>query len=328
MKKNRRPLLALAGVFAVSIPVAHATTLVENFSSHPLTTGWSVHGNAGLFAWNSTNQNLAVTWDSSQPNSFLHRGLGLTLHKTNDFLLAFDLRLADIAGGVDPNKPFPFQIAVGLMNPAQATNSNFIRGSGYQSPNLVEFDYFPGGIFDPTVSPVLISVSNEFNDGGFTFPLELATNTLFRVTLLYTASDRTLRTFMTSNGVPFGPVKDATLGAGFSDFAVTHLSISSYNDAGQYPGFEGSVLAHGVVDDFVFAAPPPVTKATALPIAGGGQVQFQSTTNWHYHLQRTTNFQSWSAASESLPGTGGVMLLQDTNPPAAGAFYRVNAQLP
>lgn len=325
-----RPLMlaALASLLSVSLgPVgpARATTIAENFSADPAASGWSVHGNASLFAWSAANQNLEVTWDSSQPNSYFHRSVGFTLSKTNDFLLAFDLRLTDIAGGVDANKPYPFQIAVGLMNPAQATNSTFIRGSGYESPNLVEFDYFPGAIFEPTVSPVLISTNHEFNVGGFTFPLELTTNTLFRVTMRYTASDQTLRTFITSNDVPFGPLKDATLAASFSDFQVNHVSVSSYNDAGQYPGFEGSVLAHGVIDNLVCAAPPPVTWVTAI---GPGEIQFGGTTNWLYHLERTTNLQSWSPASPVVVGFAGPMTMQDTNPPAGGAFYRVQARLP
>lgn len=328
MKQTRLRGLALASLASLALAVTRATTLVEDFSADPLANGWNIHGNASLFAWNSTDQNLAVTWDSAQPNSYFHRGLGLILSKTNDFMLAFDLRLTDITGGVYPNKPFPFQIALGLMNPAQATNSSFVRGSGYESPNLVEFDYFPGAIFDPTVSPVIISANNEFNDGGFTFPLELTPGALFHVTMLYTAEDGTLRTFMLRDGLPFGPVKDATLGAGFSDFIVTDVSISSYSDAGQFPGFEGSVLAHGTVDNLVVAAPPPVTKSAALPEPGGMRVQFLSTTNWNYRLQRTTDFQSWSTACGSQPGTGGPMVLQDTNPPAAGAFYRVEAQLP
>ncbi len=321
-------LAAIASFLSASLCAVHparATTITENFSADPAASGWVVHGNSSLFAWSAANQNLAVTWDSSQPNSYFHRSLGLTLSKTNDFLLAFDLRLADIAGGVDANKPYPFQIAVGLMNPAQATNTAFIRGSGYESPNLVEFDYFPGAIFDPTVSPVLISTNNEFNEGGFTFPLELTPGALFRVTMRYTASDRTMRTFITSNDVPFGPVKDATLAASFSDFQVNHVSVSSYNDAGQFPGFEGSVRAHGVIDNLVFAAPPPVTWVTAI---GPGAIQFGGTTNWLYQLERTTNFQSWSPVSPVGVGVAGPMTMQDTNPPSGRAFYRVQAQLP
>jgi hypothetical protein len=323
--KIRLRLLAIASALSISLDVGRATTVAENFSTNPLFSGWNVYGNTNLFSWNPTNGNLQVTWDSSQPNSYFTRAIGTNLTKASDFMLSFDLRIADIGPGLDTNKPFTFQIVVGLLNLAQATNAGFVRGSGFQAPNLVEFDYFWDSGFGATVSPALISSNNEYSDGGFTFPLELTANALFHVTMLYTADDRTLRTTMTSNGVPFGPIRDATLSTNFSDFTIDHFGVSSFNDAGQFPGFEGSVLAHGVVDNFIFAAPPPVTRITAL---SNGQIQFNSTTNWIYHLERTTDFQSWSPASLSTGSTGGMMILSDTNPPPSSAFYRVRAQLP
>lgn len=323
--KIRLPLLALAGFLAVSINSARATTIAENFSGDSGSSGWSVYGNSSLFAWNSTNQNLEVTWDSSQANSYFTRAVGTNLTKADDFLLGFDVRLNDIGPGADLNKPFTFQIAIGLINLAQATNTGFIRASGFEAPNLVEFDYFWDSGFGATVSPVLISGLNEYNAGGFTFPLELAPGPTFHVTLRYTADDRTLRTMITSNGIPFGPVQDATLGANFSDFTVDHFGVSSFNDAGQFPGYEGSVLAHGIVDNFVFAAPPPVTRVAAT---GPGQIQFRSTTNWLYSLERATDFQSWLPVSAPVAGIAGPMTMQDTNPPAGSALYRVQAQLP
>lgn len=326
MKIRLLPLAALAGFLSVSVNPTSATTIAENFSSDPASSDWNVYGNPSLFAWNATSQNLEVTWDSSQPNSYFTRALGTNLTKASDFMLGFDVRLHDIGPGADVNKPFTFQIAIGLINLTQATNTGFIRASGFEAPNLVEFDYFWDSGFGATVSPVLISGLNEYNVGGFTFPLELATGPTFHVTLLYTADDRTLRTTITSNGIPFGPVQDATLDANFSDFTVDHFGVSSFNDAGQDPRYDvGSVLAHGVVDNFVFAAPPPVTRVAAT---GPGQIQFRGITNWLYALERTTNFQSWSPVSAPVVGIAGTMTMQDPNPPAGGALYRVQAQLP
>lgn len=320
------PLLAaLAGLLSVSFNAAQATTIAENFSGDPASTGWSVYGNSSLFGWNATNQNLAVTWDSSQPNSYFTHAVGANLTKADDFLLGFDVRLNDIGPGTDPNKPFTFQIAMGLINLVQATNTGYHRASGFEAPNLVEFDYFWDSGYGATVSPVLISGLNEYNTGGFTFPLELAPGPTFHVAMLYTADDHTLRTTITSNGVAFGPVQDATLGAGFSDFIVDHFGVSSFNDAGQFPGYEGSVLAHGILDNFVFAAPPPVTWVAAT---GPGQIQFRSTTNWLYHLERSTDYQSWLPASAPVAGIAGTMMMHDTNPPTVSALYRVQAQWP
>jgi hypothetical protein len=236
MQKQLFVSLASVGILCLSFNFARAITIAEDFSTDPAFSGWSRFGDTNFFVWNSTNQDLEVIWDSSQPNSYFSHAFGPNLTSASDFMFGFDLRLNDIGPGSDPGKPFTFQIAIGLINLEQATNTSFVRGSGYEAPNLVEFDYFWDSGFGATVSPVMISGLNEFNDGGFTFPLELVTGATFHIILLYTAEDRTLRTMITSNGVAFGPVKDATLSASFSDFTVDHFGVSSFNDAGQFPG--------------------------------------------------------------------------------------------
>ncbi len=303
-------------------------TLSQNFSQDPLTNGWVTFGNINLFAWDSTNQNLRVTWDSSQPNSYFYHPLETTLTRTNDFMLAFDLRLNDIAIGVDTNKPFTFQIAIGLHNTTDATNAGFIVGSGYQAPNLVEFNYFPDSGFGASVTTPMISASNNFASGGFTFPLELATGTLYQFTMTYSADKQTLRSALSSNGVPVGPLQDAKLNSSFDDFRLDAVSISSYNDAGQFPGYEGSVLAHGVVDNLLFASPLPVARVSGGLTSNTWQGQFLSDASWLYTLERSTTFQSWSAAAPTVPGNGTNLILQDTNPPIGKAFYRVKAERP
>ncbi|HEU0039916.1 MAG TPA: hypothetical protein VFR76_11640, partial [Verrucomicrobiae bacterium] len=109
---------------------------------------------------------------------------------------------------------------------------------------------------------------------------------------------------------------------------VDHFGVSSYSDAGQFPGFEGSVLAHGVVDNFMFASPPPATNLKAVNESGVANVQFRATTNWLYRLERTTDFQTWNNVSAIMPGVSGTMQLPDTNPPTANAFYRIHAEYP
>ncbi len=95
--------LASAGLFVLS--AAHATTITENFTNNPLQNGWQVFGNTNLFQWNSVNQNLAVSWDSSQTNSYFYHPLGTILARDDDFGVAFDLRLNDFVAGIDPHHP-------------------------------------------------------------------------------------------------------------------------------------------------------------------------------------------------------------------------------
>jgi hypothetical protein len=149
--------------------------------------------------------------------------------------------------------------------------------------------------------------------------------------LIFTADNQTLRTTLSSNGVPIGPVNGNTLNPTFGDFNVDTLSINCYSDAGQdtneYFGviYAGSIVAHGSVNNLFFATPLPVTQIiTTAP----GSIQFSSTTNWNYVLERTADFQSWTGVSLVTIGAEGTLTLSDTNPPMDKVFYRVRADRP
>jgi len=143
-------------------PVSGAVTFQEDFASDPLTRNWWAYGDGSLFRWNATNGVLEVTWDSSRPNSYFALPLDTVVSRADDFSFGFDLRLWDITIGTSPGKPFTFQLAVGLNNLAQATSTNFLRGTGTDSPNLAEFDYFPDSGFGATISPTVISSNIQF----------------------------------------------------------------------------------------------------------------------------------------------------------------------
>jgi hypothetical protein len=121
-------------------------------------------------------------------------------------------------------------------------------------------------------------------------------------------------------------VPDAYVTQTFQGFQVDHISISSYSDHNGW----GSILAHGTVGNLLVSAEHrPVSFLTSNPCTNGvWQAQFASHTNWVYSLERTTDFSKWTPVSPNFPGTEGELLLQDTNPPTAGAFYRVHAQSP
>jgi hypothetical protein len=108
---------------------ASGANITENFSANPTQNGWQVFGNTNLFYWDTANQKLAVTWDSTQPNSYFYHTLPWYLTRYDDFRVEFDLSLADIASGVEPGKTGPLQLGVGFLNYAGATSTNFMRGS-------------------------------------------------------------------------------------------------------------------------------------------------------------------------------------------------------
>src|ERR1700742_4573962 len=96
MAKNRFTSGILSGLLSMFfVSVAMATTNTEDFASDPSQNGWKTFGASNLFQWDSTNQNLAVTWDSSQTNSYFYRPLGTILAVDDDFSVEFDLNLTD-----------------------------------------------------------------------------------------------------------------------------------------------------------------------------------------------------------------------------------------
>jgi hypothetical protein len=315
-----------------------AAVFQEDFATDPAARGWRRFGDASLFWWDSTNRNLNVTWDSSRTNSFFHRPLGTILTKAEDFSFSFDLRLRDIRLGATPGKTNEFQIAVGLLNFASATNANAFRGAGqsatYGVRNLVEFDYFPDAGFGETFATTVVSTNNRIYP-AHNFPLEMTPDDTFRLTLTYTASNQLLRTTATKNGVPFGLPPAHTLAdlalAGKNDFRVNAFAVISYSDAIQTgpPAFHGSVLARGTVDNVQLIVPAPPMANLRLRLTGTTRrADFTSATNWIYTLERSADLGAWVAASPTIAGNGSSLSLHDTNEAATKSFYRIRAERP
>jgi hypothetical protein len=334
--------LAWAGLLFVAPSTARAVTFAQDFAGDPLTNGWSVFGDTNAFAWDSTHQQLVVTWDSTRPNSFFHHPLGMVLTRYDDFSFSFDLRLRDIASGVEPGKTGPLQLGFGLLNATNAMSPNFRRGDFGSAPNVAEFDYYAWGYYDfggtifdapAATTPSFISGVNSFAYAPTIISVydnELPTNQTVHVAMTYTASNQTVVVAVLTNGVPTAVLPDLVLNSanGFDDtddFFVDQFSISSYSSAGDD---YDSILAHGTVDNIVVTLPPPVAAVGGGFSNGVWQVEFASRRNWRYALERTTNLVAWAEVSVPTDGTGTNLFLQDTNPVGGGAFYRVRAQRP
>lgn len=296
----------------------------EDFVSDPFDGDWSVFGEASQFEWDSENQRLKVTWDSGLPNSYFYWPLNAILTKIDDFSIGFDLTLEDIAVGLRPERPFTFQIALGLLRLSDATSPDFLRGTGSQSPNLVEFNYFPDSGFGATISPVVVSSDNQFVP-GFSYPLELSPGVVYRVNMRFNAADQTLVTEMRNGDAPFGPVEEVKLPSSFSDFEVDTFAVSSFIDRGA----DGSVLARGAIDNVLLTFPDPaVSGISGSVVQGEWRVELLSRQNWFYTLERSDNLVDWGSVDSALPGTGGLLLLTDSEPLASMRFYRVRADRP
>lgn len=318
-----RSFLLLIGWLAAS--VLGAATIEDSFNAVPVTRGWQIFGEMNLFRWNSADENLEVTWDSSRSNSFYFHPLGTVVTRADDFQLGFDLRLRDVQVGVNPARPFTFQLAVGLLNIAEASRASFWRGVGVDAANgprdLVEFDYFPDSGFGATVSPAIVSSNNQFAT-SFNFPIELATNDWFHVEVIFSAATQTLATTMLRNGTPFSEIKTVTLGPSFTDFRVDTFAIASYTDAGA----DGSLLAQGEVDNVQVTVPDPPAFTLLGEFANGHwQISFAAQPNWFYALERTLDLQNWETIATTNSAAVANLLLIDPQPPADRACYRVQA---
>ena len=257
-------LLALGGLFALALH-GNAVTFTENFTNNPAQNGWQIFGDTNLFQWDSTNDVMDVTWDSSQENSYFYHPLGVTLTRGENFTIAFDMQLNEAeAGG------YGFQLAIGLLNFSEATNANFIRGTSYNSPDLVELDYFPDVGYGPTTWPVFADCNSTFNFNSASDYAVYAPNLddWYHIVMTYTASNQTMVTTMTNfeqtSGItvvdpimPYSP----TNAVNFADYQVDTFSVSSYS--GEDSG--GSIYAQGALSNIVVCAQnPPAASNSAV----------------------------------------------------------------
>jgi hypothetical protein len=322
MKHVRFTALVLAGVSLSAVLCCSAVDLREEFSGDPATNGWKVFGAAQLFAWDPAARNLQVTWDSSKTNSYFAKSLGTTLTRYDDFTVSFDLVLSNVSQSGS-------EIAVGLLNLANATNSAFLRGTGADSPDLFEFDYFPPTPdFDEGSITVMaidyIGKTGNWSLGGY-LGANLGFNAICHIELNHTGADQRIHTTMICNGQGLD-VPDSYLGPAFLDFHVDHFAVCSYSD---YQGW-GSVFATGTIDNvMVNAVERPVAWAIQMPGTNSAwQAQVHAHTNWNYTLERTADFKSWTPVSVTVAGAESDVVLQDTNAALTKAFYRVRATAP
>lgn len=325
--KHPHPL-ALLLVSGLAHASGWSAELREDFSRDPAADGWQVAGTTHLFSWNAESQALDVTWDSSKPNSFFHHPLHTVASMADDFSLELDLVMNTIQAGVDPNKPYAFELAFGFLNLEQALKSGFVRGTAANTPNLVEFTYFPDTGFGATISPVLSTTHSRFFP-SFNFPLELATGGLFHIKMTYSAARTALSTTITCNGEPFGPIQDALLPDNTTDFRINAFSINSYSDAGQKAGFQGSLFAQGTIDNLILNFPdPPIRNLRFIKVNNLDQAVFEGSPRWLYTLETSVDLATWQTAASPVPGGAVPIHITDTNAPTNLAFYRVKAVLP
>ena len=292
----------------------------EDFSADPLASSWVVHGDESLFEWDAEAGVLAVTWDSEKPNSSFHRPLGLVLTEADAFAFTFDIALDEVKAGHLDGQPYTFEVAVGLVDIETAKADGFSRGTGSDSPNLVEWNYFPDTGFGATVSTAIASGKSQFA-AGFTFPASLATGEKYSVRMEYDPGERTLKTFVLENGKAWKEIQSVKLQDDFSGFAVDAFSISSYTGKGT----ESSLFATGTVDNLAIAVDRSQPRIVGARLIDG---QWRARTFGFaaadYLLERSADLHDWQPVENGVRSDGFYLRLIDEEPPDGGGFYRLS----
>jgi hypothetical protein len=313
-----RAIFILWGLVAAS--VCGAATITEDFSTDPLQNGWQIFGDTNLFQWDSTNQNLDVTWDSSQTNSYFYKSLGTILAKSDDFSLSFDLQLNDVTWSGST------ELSVGLFRFSDATNSAFSRPAA-NTPNLFEFDYFPdNSVGQPAIVATLTDTnvdSAHRKDFNFVYDNQpLNDGIVYHIVLTHNAGQTNISGQVFADGQPYTTLPRIFAGP-ITDFRIDTVSITSYRNS------VNSILAHGMLDNFVITVPPPPIQNFSGTLTNGiWQAQFIGQTNWLYTLERTADFISWNDISLTNSNNGTNLFLPDTDVISDKAFYRIRAERP
>ncbi len=319
-------VLLAAMVFLGARP-ASAAVIEDAFIRDPVAGAWQVFGDNGLARWDAGAETLAVTWDSSCPDSFFARPLGTTLTTADDFAFEIDLRLADAGAGDPVGRPAALQVAFGLVKLGRLPAGYPARTRG-KAEDLVEFDWFPASVIPgfgdspASVSPVIFGggTSRAFSFDNF---LDLADGATWRVRCAYTAATREMATTLRRDGTETATVNAVRLPTGFASFAVDAFALISWSGSATTID---SLLAHGVVDRLRIELPDPPIAAVSM--AEPGVVSFTSAFAWRYVLEASGDLSTWSDVAMS-PGDGGRLILADLREALPGRqFYRVRAERP
>lgn len=328
-----RALLA-AWLAGMAVDAWCGESFSEGFQESPLGRGWEVVGDASLFQWDAAAGGLGVTWDSSRSNSFFLRRIAAPVTPSDDFAFGFDLTLSRMDVGTSPEKSGTFQIALGLINVADAMDPGFQRGVFLRSRNLVEWTWFaaqPDGAIAASLSPAIVPADGRLPWGYSDSFVQLETGVRYGFGLRYTSTNRTLRIAMTADGVALPDPAPVVLPRSFTGFRVDALSIHSYSDAGQDPRYAGSVHAVGIVDDVWWEGPGAAVGRVRLAGQGNARRVVTATrSGWVYWLEVSEDLKVWGRAGAEVTGTGGDIAFEDpgTEGGREHRFYRVGARLP
>lgn len=106
------------------------------------------------------------------------------------------------------------------------------------------------------------------------------------------------------------------IGTRFVDFTLTNRMVTGMNDAS----------ADNLSFTLTYIGPPTITAYGSN--TNGWLVEFTTSSNRLYVLERSVDFTLWDELTAPTSGSGSTMTLTDTNPPPGQAFYRISRRTP
>jgi hypothetical protein len=106
------------------------------------------------------------------------------------------------------------------------------------------------------------------------------------------------------------------------------LSGLQANQAGNYFLFVTNLAGSATSTTANLRVLVPPLASDPVQTASGLSVPISSVEGLSYSLEykNALSDATWTPATTSLPGTGGILILQDTNSTASSRFYRVHCQ--
>ena len=290
----------------------------ETFATDPLAKGWEIHGDRSLFSWDAEAEALRVTWDSEKPNSYFYRPLGQALTEVDSFAFTFQIRLGEVKAGHLEGQPYTFEIALGLLNSEAAASTTFNRGTGTDSPNLVEWDYFPDTGFGATISPAIASDKSQFA-AGFTFPAEMEVGKRYTIRMEFDGVKRLLKTDMLEDGKKWKTIAEVVMKNAMSGFSVDAFSISNYGAKGS----ESSLFAVGWVDEIAVAVQRSKPRWVRSKNEHGRWATKAFVFGDGWSVEQAEDFRQWKALDGAIKSDHFFLHLFDADPVKGNRFYRL-----
>ncbi len=288
-------------------------------------SGWMLQGDADIFMESAGAGEARFFWNTELPNSSVYFPLGTTLDHRSNFEFSVTMELTSMDIDFIPESFYGFQISMGFHESASIQDSSFRRGTGTDSPNLVEWNFFPDTGFGATVSPVITDSQSAFF-ASFNFPVDIPLNEEVIITGSYDGQLMEFRSTLITSGsgpVEMDPVKLPESDE-FQGFAVDAFGLTSYADFDGNGQLEASARIVAVdlswrrrTDNNSIASPVDLTAnpdgISAVMPAGGPE-------SGTIRLWNTADFEKWQFVkavpvdASALEGGSAVVSLLEGNP--------------